>query len=275
MERWRLLDVEWPDKPYYNLAVEEAIALAVEVGKAPNTLRFWRNDNTVVIGRLQCVSLEVKLRECLNYGVKVVRRFTGGGAVYHDLENLNYAVSLRRPTLIPGDDVGLGFRKVGEAVALGLRRLGVEACFVPVNDLQVGGRKISGMAGSLLQGLLFIHGCLLVGSNLEVLSKVLRIPREKLESKGVKAPRARVTTLRDEVGRSLSMEEVKEALALGFEEAFNIKLERGKLTSWELEKAEELYREKYSTVEWNLGPCVFCPERDKDLKILRQIASEK
>ncbi|MHC1586527.1 MAG: lipoate--protein ligase family protein [Candidatus Hecatellaceae archaeon] len=272
---WRLLDVEWPDKPYYNLAVEEAVALAVEAGVAPNTLRFWRNDNTIVIGRLQCASLEVRFQECLKHGVKVVRRFTGGGAVYHDLENLNYAVSFKRPSPIPGDDVSLGFKTIGEAVALGLKKLGVEACFAPVNDVQVGGRKISGMAGSLMRGVLFIHGCLLVGSNLEILSRVLNVPREKLEAKGVEAPRARVTTLKAEVGRNLSMEEVKGALLKGFEETFNVKFEPGGLTGWELKKAEQLYREKYSTMEWNLGPCTLCPERERDVKILVKIASKR
>ena len=271
---WRLLEVEWPDKPYYNMAVEEAVARAVSEGVVPNTLRFWRNANTIVIGRLQCASLEVRFKECLKHGVNVVRRFTGGGAVYHDLENLNYAVSFRRPTSIPGDSVGLGFRKVGEAVISGLRRLGIEADFIPVNDVQVGGRKISGMAGTLTRSLLFVHGCLLVGSNLEILSKVLNVPREKLEAKGVKRVKARVTTVKDEAGREISMEEVKKALLKGFMEAFQVSIKPGSLTGWEKEEAEKLYREKYSSFDWNLGPCVICPERARDAKILSQIAAK-
>jgi len=270
---WRLLDVEWPDKPYYNMAVEEAVARAVGGGLSPNTLRFWRNDNTIVIGRCQCVSLEVLLPNCLEHGVKVVRRFTGGGAVYHDLENLNYAISFKRPSPIPSDDVSLGFRKVGEAIVLGLGMLGIKAEFVPVNDIQVGGKKISGMAGMLAKNLLFIHGCLLVGSNIEVLSKVLNVPKEKLEAKGAKEVRARVTTVIEEAKRQVSMDEIKLALLRGFEKVFQENFSPGKLTEWEEAEAERLYREKYTTLDWNLGPCTACPGRDKDAEILNLIAS--
>lgn len=269
--RWRLLEVEWPEDPYYNLAVEEAIAMAVSEGIAPTTLRFWRNDNAIVIGAFQCASLEIRLEECVKYGVKVVRRFTGGGAVYHDIRNLNYAISFRRPSPIPGDDVLNGYRMVGEAVIAGLERLRVRAEFIPVNDIQVGGRKISGMAGTLTRNLLFVHGCLLVGSNIEILSRVLNVPREKLEAKGIGSVRARVTTLRDELNYEIPMDDVKKALLKGFEEIFGAEFISGELMSWEKDKAEELYRNKYLTIEWNLGPCRGCPDKDKDAIILRRV----
>lgn len=269
--KWRLLEAEWPEDPYYNLAVEEAVARAVGEGVAPTTLRFWRNDNAIVIGAFQCVSLEIRIEECVKHGVKVVRRFTGGGAVYHDIRNLNYAISFRRPSPIPGDDVLEGYRVVGEAVITGLEKLGVKAEFIPVNDIQVGGRKISGMAGTLTRNLLFIHGCLLVGSNIEILSRVLNVPREKLEAKGVGSVRARVTTLRDELNREITMDEVKTALLKGFEEIFGVEFIPGELTSWEKKMAEDLYRNKYLTVDWNLGPCRGCPDRDRDALILRRV----
>jgi len=268
---WRLLEVEYPENPYYNLAVEEAVAQAVAIGAAPTTLRFWRNDNAIVIGAFQCVSLEIRLQECIKYGVKVVRRFTGGGAVYHDIHNLNYAISFRRPSPIPGDDIFKGYQKVGEAVIAGLRELGVEADFVPINDIQVGGRKISGMAGTLTKNLLFVHGCILVGSNIEILSKVLNVPREKLEAKGAKTVRARVTTLKDELKREVSIDEVKKALLKGFEKAFDAEFVPGELTSWERNRIKELYKSKYLTLDWNLGPCRGCPDRDRDAAILRRV----
>ncbi len=266
-----MLEVERPEDPYYNLAVEEAVARAVGEGVAPVTLRFWRNDNAVVIGAFQCVSLEIKLEECIKYGVKVVRRFTGGGAVYHDIRNLNYAISFKRPSPIPGDNILTGYRVVGDAVIAGLGRLGVEAEFTPVNDIQVGSRKVSGMAGTLTRNILFIHGCLLVGSNIEVLSRVLNVPREKLEAKGVGSVRARVATLRDELGREVPMDEVKKALLKGFEEVFDAEFISGDLTSWEKDKAEELYKNKYLTVDWNLGPCKGCPHKDRDTALFRRV----
>jgi lipoate-protein ligase A len=268
---WRLLEVERPGDPYYNLAVEEAVARAVGEGVAPATLRFWRNDNAIVIGAFQCVSLEIRLEECVKYGVKVVRRFTGGGAVYHDIRNLNYAISFRRPSPIPGDDILSGYRMVGEAVIAGLEKLGVKAEFIPVNDIQVGGRKISGMAGTLTRNLLFIHGCLLVGSNIEILSMVLNVPREKLEAKGVGSVRARVTTLRDELNREITMDEVKRALLKGFEGIFGAEFIPGELTNWEKDMTGDLYRSKYLTIDWNLGPCRGCPDRDKDALAFRRV----
>lgn len=266
-----MLEVEWPEDPYYNLAIEEAVARAVGEGIAPTTLRFWRNDNAIVIGAFQCVSLEVRLEECVKYGVKVVRRFTGGGAVYHDIRNLNYAISFKRPSPIPSDDVLGGYHVVGEAVIAGLEKLGVKAEFVPVNDIQISGRKISGMAGTLTRNLLFIHGCLLVGSNIEILSRVLNVPKEKLEAKGAESVRARVTTLRDELNCEISIDEVKRALLKGFEEVFNAEFTPGELTSWEENEAEHLYRSKYLTINWNLGPCVGCPDRDRDAAIIRRV----
>jgi len=272
---FRLLDVEYPEDPYYNLAVEEAIARAVGEGIVPNTLRFWRNDNAIVIGAFQCIALEIRLQECLKHGVKVVRRFTGGGAVYHDIQNLNYAITFRRPSPIPGDDVLKGYERVGEAVISGLERLGLKAEFVPVNDVQINGRKVSGMAGTLTRDFLFIHGCLLVGSNIEVLTRVLNVPKEKLESKGLKDIRARVTTLRDETGRAITMEEVKTALLKGFEEIFNSSFSLDKLTEWEERKAKELYERKYSSIEWNLGPCSNCPEKLRDVYIFKKLGGEE
>jgi len=95
METWRLLDVEYRDDPFMNMSVEEAIPREVGEGKAPNTVRFWHNSNTIVLGCFQSATLEVNFDACKETGTTVVRRFTGGGAVYHDAGNLNYAVSLK------------------------------------------------------------------------------------------------------------------------------------------------------------------------------------
>src|SRR5256885_2711764 len=106
METWRLVDLEYRDDPFMNMSVEEAIPRAVGEGKAPNTVRFWHNSNTIVLGCFQSALLEVNFDACKETGTTVVRRFTGGGAVYHDAGNLNYAISLRKGhPLVPDMDL--------------------------------------------------------------------------------------------------------------------------------------------------------------------------
>ncbi len=250
---WRLVDVEYRDDPFMNLAVEEAIPRAVGEGKAPDTVRFWCNANTVVLGCFQSAELEVNFEACKETGTLVVRRFTGGGAVYHDSGNLNYAISLKRGhPLVPGDDLQLVFRKMSEGAVQGLRRLGVKAVFQPINDIQVDGKKVSGAAGSMRWGTIFHHGCILVASDLSILGKVLTVPKAKLADKHVASVQKRVTTVRDELGREVSTREVQEALVEGFRECYDVDVEKGELSKAEFAIAEELYDSKYSRPEWNL-----------------------
>jgi lipoate-protein ligase A len=252
MEEWRLLDIEYSD-PYMNLAVEEAIPRMVGKGAVPATVRFWRNPNAVVIGRFQCVELEVNVKVCKTYGIRIVRRFTGGGAVYHDRGNLNYAISVRNNhSLIPNDILEI-YNILSMGVIEGLRLLQLNAKFAPVNNIQIDDKKISGMAASLNWGVVFLHGSLLVNTNLNVLSEVLDIPERQiaLTVRGVRSVKKSVTTIRDEMGRDISMSEVKEALTKGFEDSYGIDLVEEKLTKEEEELALKLYEEKYIKDEWN------------------------
>jgi len=254
MEEWRLLDVEY-DTPHMNLAVEESIPRMVGKGVAPNTVRFWRNPNTVVIGRFQCKNLEVNFKACQKYGTTVVRRFTGGGAVYHDYGNLNYAFTVNKNHPLIPNDIIEGYRVFSMGVVKGLKILGLNADFRPPNTIQINDKKISGMAGSLNWDVAFHHGTLLVSSNLSILSEVLNLPEEKLTAKlrSVRSVRDTVTTLRYMLGRDVTIHEVKEALIKGFENTYEIRLVKGKLTKDEEELAQELYREKYTKDEWNFG----------------------
>lgn len=255
-ETWRLVDLEYRDDPFKNLAVEEAIPRMVGEGKAPSTVRFWHNANTVVLGCFQSAELEVNFDACKQTGTQVVRRFTGGGAVYHDAGNLNYAISLRRGhSLVPAeDDLQLVFSRLSEGAVRGLRGLGVNAEFQPINDIQVDGKKVSGAAGSIRWGAVFHHGCILVSSDLAILGKVLKVPRAKLLDKHVTSVQKRVTTIREEVERDVTTGEVRDAIVKGVEECYGVHLEKGRLTREELDLASELYDMKYSRSEWNLRP---------------------
>src|SRR6266568_1567646 len=255
METWRLVDVEYRDNPFMNLAVEEAIPRLVGEGKSPSSVRFWHNSNSIVIGCFQSARLEVNVEACKETKTEIVRRFTGGGAVYHDNGNLNYAISLRKgDRLVPDGNLQLVFQKLSEGTVEGLRKLGVKAEFQPVNDIQVDGEKVSGAAGSIRWNSVFHHGCILVNSDLSILGKVLNVPGVKLEDRHVVSVQKRVTTVRDELGRDISTREVRDAIVDGIESCYGVRVESGNLTREELELAEELYQTKYSRLEWNLEP---------------------
>lgn len=225
-----------------SLAVEEAIPRKVGEGTAPNTIRFWRSANAVVVGRFQSTIREANLKACKKQGTTIIRRFTGGGAVYHDHGNLNYAISLRKHHSLVSGDLSQTFKALSLGVIEGLRTLGLRAAeFKPINSIQIDGRKVSGAAGSLRWGTVFFHGSVLVSSNISVLSRVLKASEDK------------VTTLSDELGKTVSIKEAKEALIKGFERVYKIKLVKGGLTEEEEELAKTLCEKKYLTEEWNLG----------------------
>ena len=252
LEKWRLLDLEYKD-PSMNLAVEEAIPVAVGEGSVLNTVRFWRNVNAVVIGRFQRVEQEVNFEACKKYGTSIVRRFTGGGAVYHDLGNLNYAVSLRKNHPLVSNDILETSKVLSKGVIEGLRLLGLKAEHKPLSELDVGGKKISGMAGAVKWGTFFHHGTLLVDSNLKTLSEALNVFAIKIRHRHAQRAPKKLTTLKIELGRDVSMSEIKMALEDGFQRAYDIKLVKGGLTKEERELAQKLWREKYAMGAWNFG----------------------
>ena len=183
----------------------------------------------------------------------MVRRFTGGGAVYHDAGNLNYAISLKRGhPLVPDADLQSVFKKLSEGAVEGLRGLGVKAEFQPINDIQVEGKKVSGAAGSIRWGTVFHHGCILVSSDLAILGRVLNVPHLKLADRHVASVQKRVTTVRDELGKDVATRDVRDGIVRGIENSYNVRLEDGALTRSELSTAKELYDTKYSKSTWNL-----------------------
>lgn len=254
-ETWRLVDTEYPDDPFMNMAVEEAIPRIVGEGKAPNTVRFWHNSNTIVLGCFQSARLEVNFDACKETGTKLVRRFTGGGAVYHDAGNLNYAISLKRGhPIVPDSDLQQVFRKLSEGAVEGLIGLGVNAEFLPINDIQIDGRKVSGAAGSIRWGTVFHHGCILVASDLAILGRVLNVPKVKLSDRHVSSVQKRVTTVRDELQKEVTTQDVRKSIIRGIERCYGVSLVESPLSKSEIATVRELYDTKYSSPKWNLEP---------------------
>ncbi|MBN2334440.1 lipoate--protein ligase family protein [Candidatus Bathyarchaeota archaeon] len=233
------------------MAIDEAIAVARLKEGTPNTIRLYRwNPSAVSIGYFQSIEKEVNLPNCRKYGVDVIRRITGGGAVYHDYDGeMTYSlVAPETDPKIPGDILE-SYALICGAIVEGLKELGVESNFKPVNDLEAGGKKISGNAQTRRHGVVLQHGTVLVDSDIRRMFEVLRVSEAKISDKMIEAVEERVTNLRRYLGRKVGFDEARDALVKGFEDKLDMKLVPGELTEAEEALVKQL-REKYSSVEW-------------------------
>ncbi len=245
---WRLLPLR-VDDAFTAMALDEAILKLNAEGKVPNTVRFYRwSPSAVSIGYFQSLEREVALDAARRYGVDVVRRITGGGAVFHDHHGeLTYSVVCKESD-VPGDIIE-SYRLICGGLVSGFRNLGVDAEFRPVNDVQVKGKKISGSAQTRRWGSVLQHGTILISPDVRRMFELLRVSPEKISDKFVSSIFERVTTIERELGRRPDFEEVHRAMVRGFEDAFGVRLVEGELSQEELELAAQL-RSKYASSEW-------------------------
>lgn len=191
--------------PWYNLAVEEY--LLSQAGPEDNILFLWQNDKTVVIGRNQNPWKECHLDALDQNGCRLVRRLSGGGAVYHDLGNLNYTFISRVDQNCIRDNI--------EMVIEAIRSDGIDAVFSGKNDIQVGAYKVSGNAYFEHNGFICHHGTLLIDSDLSQLASILTASKLKLASKGIDSVKARVSNL-TAFNPTLTVSHLKQSLAAAF-----------------------------------------------------------
>lgn len=236
-------------KAYHNMGLDEAILHAVSERKSPPTLRFYRwSPPAVSVGYFQSMREEVDVDACFKEGVDVVRRITGGGAVYHDRE-LTYSFIAAEDTL--PYDILESYRKICGGLIAGFKHLGVKAEFAPLNDVLVGGRKVSGNAQTRRMGCVLQHGTILLDVDAEKMFRYLRVPMEKMKDKAVKDVKARVTSLHKVTGKEVSYAQASVAFKRGFAQALNLKLKQGMPTKAELAQAANLADTKYFTLDWN------------------------
>ena len=247
MGEFRLIKLR-EDNGGMQMAIDESILMNRIKGLVPDTLRFYTwNPSCVTIGYFQSLEKEIDLEKAKKYGVDVVRRYTGGGAVLHDKE-LTYSVVISEKKV--SGDIVKSYEEICGFIVLGLNELGLNTEFKPINDIVVDGKKISGSAQTRKQGFILQHGTILLDLNLDKMFSVLRIHCEKIKDKLISSARERVTCLKD-LGVGVSAQELEQVLRRGFEKRFNVKLVENRLTEEERELAERLYREKYSNKEWN------------------------
>lgn len=233
--------------PQINLAIEEYILKNLDINES--YLLFYVNEPSIIIGRNQNTIEEINTEYVEANHIKVVRRMSGGGAVYHDLGNLNYSFI----TKDEGNSIQGNFKKFTKPVIDALRKLGANADLMGRNDIEIDGRKVSGTAQYATGGRMYTHGTLMLNSDLDHVSKALKPKKEKIESKGVKSVRARVGNISEFIDQQMTVEEFKQFILKSVFEAEGSEIKEYVLTEEDWKNIEELSKTKYQTWEWNYG----------------------
>ncbi|WP_461207517.1 lipoate--protein ligase [Clostridium sp. DL1XJH146] len=231
------------NNPYYNLAFEEYILNEFN----ENCFLLWQNEPTIVVGKHQNTIEEINLEYVKSKNINVVRRLSGGGAVYHDLGNLNFTFIVDNHV-----DEHFDFKKFTKPVIKALERIGIEACFNSRNDLVIEGKKFSGNAQYMKKKRMLHHGTLMFNSDIEELVRALSVSEDKIISKGIKSVRSRVTNISDYLNEKIDVLQFKEILLKYLQEEIEI-FNEYELTEEEDSKVKEIMNTRYKTWEWNYG----------------------
>ena len=237
--------VNTSNDPAYNIALE-AYAFR-ELVNEDELFILWINRPAIIVGKHQNTIQEINKEYTDAHGIKVVRRLSGGGAVYHDLNNLNYTIISKED-----ENKAFDFKSFSTPVINTLAQLGVKAEFTGRNDLEIDGKKFCGNAQAYINGRIMHHGCLLFDVDLSVLANALKVSKDKFESKGVKSVRARVTNIIDELPEKITVEEFRDLL-LDY-----MKKEYPEMTEYvfsdeELAEINRIKETKFGTWDWNYG----------------------
>ena len=239
------IDNEGCNNPKLNLALEEYALRNFDSSK--DYLLFYINDPSIIIGRNQNTLEEINQEYITENNIEVVRRISGGGAVYHDLGNLNFSFITNHD----GKSIS-NFKKFTAPVIRVLNDMGVVAELKGRNDILVAEKKISGTAQFSTGKRMISHGTLLFDTDMSEVSKALQVKMSKIQSKGHKSVRSRVANISEFLNTPISMDNFKNQILLGLYEARE-HFEIYKLTEAEWKAVHELKAEKYDLWDWNFG----------------------
>lgn len=236
---WRFIDTDITD-PYYVTAADEAIALARKEKKVSNTLHFYRRKPAAIsVGRSRKIHDDVNVDECLKNNVKIVRRTTGGGTIFTDKDCLIYSLAFNRKdaALPPSQKI---FENICSSLVTALKKCDIDTVYKPPNDILLNGKKISGSAQIIKENIVLIHGTILIDTNLELMNKVLKQPKQTY-----------VSTICRETNHILTMNDVKESLKKEFEDTFDTDIKKTELSTYETDLIKKLLKKRYCNDAWN------------------------
>lgn len=244
---WELIH-SGPQDPHMQLALDQVLTEEVAAGRRKPTLRIWEWDKpAIVIGSFQSVRNEVDTQNALKYNIPVVRRITGGGAMFMEAGSV-VTYSLYLPTeLVAGMSFADSYAFLDDWTVQALREMGIDAYYKPLNDIESAGGKIGGAAQKRLgTGAILHHVTMLYDMNRDRMVEVLRIGREKLSDKGTKSANKRVDPLKAQTGATRA--QIIDKMISVFKARYG--LTKGDLTEDELTRAKDLVETKFATDDW-------------------------
>ncbi|MGG2066755.1 lipoate--protein ligase [Bacillus sp. S14(2024)] len=231
--------------PTINLAIEEYCVKNLNINET--YLLFYINEPSIIIGKNQNTVEEINADYVREKGIHVVRRLSGGGAVYHDLGNLNFSFI----TKDDGDSFN-NFKRFTEPVTIALGKLGINAELSGRNDILAEGRKISGNAQFATRGRMFSHGTLLFDSEIDHVVSALNVKMDKIQSKGIKSIRSRVANITEFLNEKITIEEFKQLLLENIFEGES-EIPTYELTEEDWKEIYKISEERYRNWDWNYG----------------------
>ncbi|MFS5526298.1 lipoate--protein ligase [Streptococcus agalactiae] len=237
--------VNTSNDPAYNVALE-AYAFQ-KLTDIDEIFILWINEPAIIIGRHQNTIQEINKEFIDKNGIHVVRRLSGGGAVYHDLNNLNYTIISNNT-----QEGAFDFHTFSKPVIDTLAKLGVKAEFTGRNDLEINGQKFAGNAQAYYKGRMMHHGCLLFDVDMSVLGQALKVSKDKIESKGIKSVRARVTNIVDHLSDKITVQEFSDAILAQMKEEYP-EMDEYVLSDAELSEIQAMRDNQFATWDWTYG----------------------
>ncbi|CCW39891.1 TPA: lipoate--protein ligase [Streptococcus agalactiae] len=237
--------VNTSNDPAYNVALE-AYAFQ-KLTDVDEIFILWINEPAIIIGRHQNTIQEINKEFIDKNGIHVVRRLSGGGAVYHDLNNLNYTIISNNT-----QEDAFDFQTFSKPVIDTLAKLGVKAEFTGRNDLEINGQKFAGNAQAYYKGRMMHHGCLLFDVDMSVLGQALKVSKDKIESKGIKSVRARVTNIVDHLSDKITVQEFSDAILAQMKEEYP-EMDEYVLSDAELSEIQAMRDNQFATWDWTYG----------------------